>query len=81
MMPFSNRILPGSKSRTIYALLSEGPATSAEIVDETGWSLKLVGDHLRRMLKRGEIQRSPCEFKGQRSQWLWSVPNTPSSKD
>lgn len=81
MTPFSYRILPGSKSRVIYALLSEGPATSAEIVDETGWTLKLVGAHLRRMLKRGEIQRSPCEFKGQRSQWLWSVPNTPSTKD
>lgn len=62
---------PNSKYTACLRVLAEGPATTGEIVAETGLTPKHVNARLTEMMARGKVSRSPVSMG--HSKWMWSL--------
>lgn len=64
---------PASKNSQLLRVLAEGPATTGEIVAETGWPPKNIVARLTVQMKAGRVQRTPYQAEGEQSRWLWAL--------
>lgn len=62
---------PNSKASHVLAILSDGPATTAEIAAETGWGKHNTCAHVQNLYMRGKVERKPWHVKGQGVRFLW----------
>lgn len=62
-----------SRNGRLLALLQEGPATTGELVAETGWDRRNVCGRLTIQMRFGRVTRTPYTASGERSRWLWSL--------
>lgn len=69
---------PDSKASACLAVLADGPATTAEIAAETGFSKHLACSHLFNLLARNKVEHTPYFKPGQPKRfWLWSIKGGP----
>jgi predicted Rossmann fold nucleotide-binding protein DprA/Smf involved in DNA uptake len=69
---------PTSAHGRCLSILQEGPATTAEVAAETGFSLKMACTYLSNLHRRGKVARSPynkpnAAGPGPRRVWLWEA--------
>lgn len=65
---------PDSKASRVLAILADGPATTAEIAAETGWTKHNTCAHVKNLHMRGKVERKPWHVKGQGPRFLWFLP-------
>lgn len=63
----------GDKTARIMAILHEGPATTREIADATGWPSNYVAALLAALRGAGRVERRPFKPPNRPESWLWSV--------
>lgn len=64
---------PDSKAGTVRRILTDGPATTADVIAETGWNRQNACTHLIHLFKRGELTREPFKRKGMPGCFLYSL--------
>lgn len=64
---------PGSRTHTVYQLVSEGPALCAEIAAELGWPIGLTSCYLAELTRRGYLTRTRFPTGDKRIRTLYTA--------